>query len=232
MDQFAFVEKTGSTVCLICNERIASLKKSNVKRHFDTRHTVFVAKYPNGDCRKKACAENHLQMGSILRATCSVWLKNRLTTSQTMPLSARTVHERALIMVHQIAETQINDINSGSSFSLSLDESTNVSNVAQLSIVGRYVMDDTVREYSLSVLPMKDTTRGQDVLKSLMDFVTEKTLPLDKLISICTDGAPSMLGKRKGFVAILCEQEKQPILNFHCIVHQEALYGEELHEVM
>jgi len=72
-------------------------------------------------------------------------------------------------------------------------------------------------------MPMKDTTRGEDVLKSLMDFAAEKKLPLNKLVSVCTDGAPSMLGKHKGFVALLCEQEKRPILNFHCIVHQEAL---------
>ena len=89
---------------------------------------------------------------------------------------------------------------------------------------------------SLAVLPIKDSTRGEDVLKTLMDFATEKKLPLNKLISVCTDGAPSMLGKHKGFVALLCEQEKQSILNFHCFVHQEALcaqsYGEELRKVM
>ncbi|CAM4608579.1 unnamed protein product [Leuciscus chuanchicus] len=153
-----------------------------------------------------------------------------------MPLSARTVHDRALVLARQIEEMQINDISSGSYFSLSLDESTDVSNIAQLSIVGRYVTGDTVREESLAVLPMKDTTRGEDVLKSLIDFAAEKKLPLNKLISVCTDGAPSMLGKHKGFVALLCEQEKRPILNFHCIVHQEALCaqscGEELREVM
>ncbi|XP_056123007.1 protein FAM200C-like [Rhinichthys klamathensis goyatoka] len=155
---------------------------------------------------------------------------------EEMPFSARTVHDRALVMARQIEEMQINDISSGSYFSFSLDESTDVSNIAQLSIIGRYVTGDTVREESLVVLPMKDTTRGEDVLKSLMDFAAEKKLPLNKLISVCTDGAPSMLGKHKGFVALLCEQEKRPILNFHCIVHQEALCaqscGEELREVM
>lgn len=94
----------------------------------------------------------------------------------------------------------------------------------------------TVCEDSLAVLQMKDTTRGEDVLKSLMDFAAEKKLPLNKLISVCTDGAPSMLGIHKGFVARLCEQEKRPILSFHCIVHQEALCaqssGEDLREVM
>lgn len=45
--------------------------------------------------------------------------------------SARTVHDRALVMARQIEEMQLDDISSGSYFSLSLDESTDVSNIAQ-----------------------------------------------------------------------------------------------------
>uniref|UniRef100_A0A8C5QD50 General transcription factor II-I repeat domain-containing protein 2A n=1 Tax=Leptobrachium leishanense TaxID=445787 RepID=A0A8C5QD50_9ANUR len=59
---------------------------------------------------------------------------------------------------------------------------------------------------------------------------------MDKLISVCTDGAPCMVGKNKGFVALLREHEKRPILSFHCILHQEELCaqmcGEQLGEVM
>ena len=33
------------------------MKRSNVKRHFDTRHDTFASKYPAGDSRKKACQE-------------------------------------------------------------------------------------------------------------------------------------------------------------------------------
>ncbi|KAG7475965.1 general transcription factor II-I repeat domain-containing 2-like [Solea senegalensis] len=56
-EEFAFVERAGSAVCLICNDKIASMKRSNVKRHFDTRHASFASKYPAGDSRKKACQE-------------------------------------------------------------------------------------------------------------------------------------------------------------------------------
>ena len=56
-EEFAFVERAGSAVCLICNDKIASLKRSNIKRHFDTRHSTFASKYPAGDSRKKACQE-------------------------------------------------------------------------------------------------------------------------------------------------------------------------------
>ena len=51
-----------------------------------------------------------------------------------MPLSARTVHDRALVMARQIEEIQIKNISSGGYYSLSLDESTDVSNVAKLTL--------------------------------------------------------------------------------------------------
>lgn len=46
---------------------------------------------------------------------------------------------------------------------------------------------------------------------------------MDKLLSVCTDGAPCLVGKNKGFVTLLREHENRPILSFHCILHQEAL---------
>ena len=54
-EEFAFVERTGSAVCLICNAQILTIKRSNVKRHFDTCHATFASKYPEGNSRKKAC---------------------------------------------------------------------------------------------------------------------------------------------------------------------------------
>ena len=56
-EEFAFVERTGSAVYLICNDKISPMKQSNIKQHFDTRHATFAPKYPAGDSRKKACKE-------------------------------------------------------------------------------------------------------------------------------------------------------------------------------
>ena len=33
------------------------MKRSNIKRHFDTHHASFASKYPAGDSRKRACEE-------------------------------------------------------------------------------------------------------------------------------------------------------------------------------
>uniref|UniRef100_A0A671LDY9 Uncharacterized protein n=1 Tax=Sinocyclocheilus anshuiensis TaxID=1608454 RepID=A0A671LDY9_9TELE len=158
---------------------------------------------------------------------------NKDTIIQKIKDVPRTVHDRAVKMASEIERVQINDITSADFFSLALDESTDICNTAQLSIVGRYVSGDIIRE---AILPMKLTTKGEEVLKVFMDFATEKKLPLDKLVSVCTDGAPSMVGKRKGFVSLLCEQEKRHILHYHCALHQQALCaqscGPELRDVI
>ncbi|KAK7938604.1 hypothetical protein WMY93_001930 [Mugilogobius chulae] len=140
-----------------------------------------------------------------------------------MPLSARTVHDRTMMMSNQVEERQVKDLNTAPYFSLALDESTDVSHVSQFSVIARYAVGDTLREESLAVLPMKASTRGEDLFKTFMEFAKEKKLQMDKLISVCTDGAPCMVGKNRGFVALLREKENRPILTFHCILHQEAL---------
>jgi hypothetical protein len=61
-------------------------------------------------------------------------------------------------------------------------------------------------------------------------------IPLDKIVSISTDGAKSMTGVRKGFVSILKEKINHEILVYHCIIHQEALcaqtFPEEICNIM
>lgn len=58
-------------------------------------------------------------------------------------------------------------------FPLALDES-DVSHLSQFSVIARYASGDTLREESLAVLPMKASTRGEDLFKSFMEFAKEK----------------------------------------------------------
>uniref|UniRef100_A0A3P9HEH3 DUF4371 domain-containing protein n=1 Tax=Oryzias latipes TaxID=8090 RepID=A0A3P9HEH3_ORYLA len=108
------------------------------------------------------------------------------------PLSSRTVHDRTIMISNQIEATQVKDINAAQFFSLALDD-----------MIARYVDVDTLREESLAVLPLKGTTRGEDIFKSFNEFAKEKNLPMDKLVSVCTDGAPCMVGENRGYVEAL-----------------------------
>lgn len=53
-ESFAFQNINGFPTCLICKEKLAHNKKSNLERHFTTKHLSFGNKYPVGDARKKA----------------------------------------------------------------------------------------------------------------------------------------------------------------------------------
>jgi hypothetical protein len=46
------------------------------------------------------------------------------------------------------------------------------------------------------------TTKVVDVLNIVAKFVDENNIPMDKLVSICTDGAPAMLGNKSGFLCV------------------------------
>jgi hypothetical protein len=47
----------GLPTCLICEEKLAHNKKSNLEGHFTTKHASFGRKYTAGDARKKAVEE-------------------------------------------------------------------------------------------------------------------------------------------------------------------------------
>lgn len=61
--EFVFVEKARSAV------KITSMKRSNIKRHFDTHHASSAAKYPPGERKKLAIASEDVT-GRSAAALC------------------------------------------------------------------------------------------------------------------------------------------------------------------
>jgi len=75
---------------------------------------------------------------------------------------------------------------------------------------------------------MNGTTRGEDIFNCVYELMQKYNLPQSKLISVATDGAPSMTGKSNGFVALLKKKLSEifdcsEIHHIHCILHQEIL---------
>ncbi|CAL4228701.1 unnamed protein product, partial [Meganyctiphanes norvegica] len=88
-------------------------------------------------------------------------------------------------------------------------------------------------------MPLTNTTTGADILEAVLKCFNCYELDLSKLVSITTDGAPAMVGKNKGFVALLEKHMsaagyQNKIIKLHCIIHQEALCAKnaEIKEVM
>ncbi len=86
--------------------------------------------------------------------------------------------------------------------------------------------DATTKEDFLTLLHLKERTRGEDIYNEFKKYVTENDIPIHKLVAITTDGAPAMLGVRSGFIALCRNDPDFPdFVNYHCVIHQQALAG-------
>ncbi|XP_076058534.1 general transcription factor II-I repeat domain-containing protein 2A-like [Oratosquilla oratoria] len=72
------------------------------------------------------------------------------------------------------------------------------------------------------------TTTGQDICDAVLQCVDQHSLDLSCLMCVTTDGAPAMVGEKKGAASLLvCHRDAggytQPNNMMHCIIHQESL---------
>ncbi|KAI9999434.1 hypothetical protein NQD34_018211 [Periophthalmus magnuspinnatus] len=153
-----------------------------------------------------------------------------LSSIKAIQLSKNTVTRRSEAMAEDLTQQLWKDIAACECFSLQLDESTDVSDTAQLCVFIRMVFSDmTAKEELLTLLSMTEHTRGEDIFQSFKNFIEKTQLPVCKLVSVTTDGAPAMVGRSNGFIARCRDDDAFPdFLNYHCIIHQPALCAKML----
>ncbi|PNF38763.1 hypothetical protein B7P43_G14030, partial [Cryptotermes secundus] len=78
-------------------------------------------------------------------------------------------------------------------FLIAVDESADVSGVAQLAVFIRACDTDLIiTEELLDIISLKNTTTGEDIFNEVYGLLEEYNLLLSKLVCVATDGAPSM----------------------------------------
>ncbi|XP_067118586.1 general transcription factor II-I repeat domain-containing protein 2-like [Centruroides vittatus] len=142
---------------------------------------------------------------------------------QDLQLSRNTVMRRIEKMSGNVKEQLYNDINRCSCFSLQCDESTDISDTAQLLVSIRMVFKDfTCKEELLGMIFLKERTRGVDIFKAFKNLLNDLKVPLFKLVSITTDGAAAMIVHINGFITLCQNEDKFPAFSsYHCIIHQQ-----------
>jgi len=80
-----------------------------------------------------------------------------------------------------------------------------------------------VKEELLDLIALKETTRGCDIKDALDAVLRKAEVPIAKIISVSTDGAPSMTGCKNGLIGILKSDTDFPDFPIHCIIHREHL---------
>ena len=83
---------------------------------------------------------------------------------------------------------------------------------------------DAIKEEFLLCESLSETAKAADVLQMVNNFFAKQDFNWKRNIgSLCTDGAPAMLGETSGF-ASLVKKEAPHIIVTHCFLHQHAIY--------
>ena len=134
-------------------------------------------------------------------------------------------------MSENVKTSQTDFLKSLQYVSIAIDESTDTTDTAQLAVFVRGVSSNfDIFQNLIELVPLKGTTTGADILKALLQCTSNMSLDLSKLMSVTADGAPAMIGRNKGAVALLQKHlenlgRNDKITKVHCLIHQEALYA-------
>ena len=151
----------------------------------------------------------------------------------TVSLSGSTITRRIEEMGDNLHQHLQNSSKKLSYFSLALDESNDVRDSAQLLIFIRGMNDNfEVTEELAALQSIKGTTTGEDIYEKVCQTMNGLELDWAKLASVTTDGAPSMVGSKKGVLARINQEmdrhnHSHPIA-IHCLIHQQALCSKSL----
>ena len=146
---------------------------------------------------------------------------------RAVPLGPATVTRRVELLSENVGQQVLKDLSLCEYFSLQFDESLDVMDTAQLVVFVRMAFQDfTTKEDFLTLLQLKERTRGEDIYNVFKSYVLEKNIPIHKLVAITTDGAPAMCGVHAGFIALCRNDPDFPdFMKYHCVIHQQALAG-------
>ena len=148
---------------------------------------------------------------------------------EEVSLSRRTVARRIKAIGEDLVSQLKGLVPSFQLFSLALDESTDIDDSAQLLIFVRGISEIfEFTEELLSMESMKDTTTGEDIFECVENTFCTMELPWQKMVSVTTDGCPSLTGKNVGLLKRLSNRVAEvdctrELIFLHCIIHQEVL---------
>ena len=139
-----------------------------------------------------------------------------------VPLSDNTVSRRIHDLASQVKTIFIKRIKQSKYFAIQLDESTDVTNFAQLMMYVRYEFEQSVEEEFLFCEPLSGRTTATEIFKKVDDFMTSNEINWQNCVGVCSDGAAAMTGKHGGVVTQI--KQVVPQTNFtHCSIHRTAL---------
>ena len=121
-----------------------------------------------------------------------------------VPLSNDTVARRIGDLACDMEEQLIEQIESAKWYSLQIDESTDVANLALWLLYIRFEHCCNVKEEYLCSISLPTNTTSSEIFKALNNYIVDQSgLSWKFCVGVCTDGAAAMTGRHLGVVTKL-----------------------------
>ena len=160
---------------------------------------------------------------AMLVCASKVLGKDAASALSKISLSNDNITRRQDKILASFVEDKIVEILRKTKFSLQIDKST-IHNQAILLVYVRFIY---VREEMLFIKNLPKTTRGEDIFNHVMQYCSDKGIPLADLIYIALDGAAAMTERVKSFVSRM-KSVAPHISHIHCIVHRQQLAAKNI----
>uniref|UniRef100_UPI0037E96EB7 general transcription factor II-I repeat domain-containing protein 2-like n=1 Tax=Semicossyphus pulcher TaxID=241346 RepID=UPI0037E96EB7 len=201
-------------------ERTSKLEQ--LKRGYTAQQSVFTNLAKSGEAvtqasyvvaqeiarRSKPFSDREFVRDCILKVADIVCPEQK-TKVRDISLSNDTVTRRIEDLANDLKEQlgqRVEGLETGA-FSIALDESTDISDTAQLLIFIRTVTENfEIGEELLSLESIKDRARGVDICDAVCRSLDAYNVKLLSMVGVTTDGAPAMIGRKTGAVSLLSEK--------------------------
>jgi hypothetical protein len=151
------------------------------------------------DCKNHTIAERLIKPAA--KEMVRIMLGDKAASVIDMvSLSNNTISRRIASMAQDVEDKVISGIAQSSYLALQFYESVDVANESELMVFVRYINNDKVVDEFLLCQCLASTTTGDDVFKMLDTYIKKRGLQWTNCVGVSTDGAPSMIGVRRGAV--------------------------------
>jgi hypothetical protein len=141
---------------------------------------------------------------------------------QLVPLTDNMIQRRIEDCASNVLDELVRRLRLNESFTIQLDESADVVNLAVLLVFVRCVYEGEFQEDLLLCKSTEAQITGEDIFRIKDQFFIKHQIDWNKYADVCTDGAKSMTGKTVGVVVCIKTVSKMCTSN-HCILHRHAL---------
>ncbi|CAI6344391.1 unnamed protein product [Macrosiphum euphorbiae] len=142
----------------------------------DVLEASFQISYRIGkSCKNHTIGEN-LILPSIKEAVSCMFEKDYVNKINAILLSNDTVSRRIKDISNDIEETLRKGINDSQLFSIQVDESTDVAQLAVLLVISRYLKENESVEGLLLCHPITEFTTGADIFHAINSYFIEKRI--------------------------------------------------------